>query len=413
MKAAIIGGSLSGCMAAILLGRAGHDVTVYERSKSGLVGRGGGLTTSRKVLDEMKSRDLIDADFPASPFEILRMCKRTESEPYLGVNPLSAAIDMHCVHWGGLWRSLVKRVPSERYKRGKTLAAAEDLGDSVKLVFEDGGVEDAGLVLFCDGYNSMGRLLLFPEVEPSYRGYLVWRGILPDCEVTDYAPLADHPRYSYASIKGSFVSFVIPSVEGSTTPGERTINWAAYIPANAGDLDHYLTDRQGTRRNGTVPSGHMREDLDEELKALMARELPDYYADILARSTGNQIQLIYTSELPGYGRGRLGLCGDAGVVVQPMTGAGVFKGFSNAADLVDALARHADVPTAVAAWSERQTAVARRMLALGNQMEDAFIWNTIDLAGATAEECRAWWNRLITIPGEFSYFAHTGDVVLA
>ncbi|MYI67906.1 MAG: hypothetical protein F4103_03815, partial [Boseongicola sp. SB0673_bin_14] len=78
MKAAIIGGSLSGCMAAILLGRAGHGVTVYERSKAGLVGRGGGLTTSRKVLDEMKSRDLLDAGFPASRFDTLRMCKRME-----------------------------------------------------------------------------------------------------------------------------------------------------------------------------------------------------------------------------------------------------------------------------------------------------------------------------------------------
>ncbi len=412
MKAAIIGGSLSGCMAAILLGRAGHDVTVYERSKSGLVGRGGGLTTSRKVLDEMKSRDLIDLDFPASPVDTLRMCKRTESAPYLGVNPLSAAIDMHCVHWGGLWRNLVQRVPSERYRRGRTLAAAENLGDGVRLVFEDGAVEDAGLVLFCDGYNSMGRLLLFPEVEPSYRGYLVWRGILPDCEVADHAPLADHPRYSYVSIKGSFVSFVIPSIEGSATPGQRTINWAAYIPADADDLDHFLVDRQGRRRNGTVPSGQMREELDNELKALMARELPDYYADILAKSTGNQIQLIYTSELPGYGKGRMALCGDAGVVVQPMTGSGVFKSLSNATDLVDALASHADVPTAVTAWSRRQTTVARRMLALGNQMEDAFIWNTIDLARATVEACHAWWNRSITIPGEYSYFAETDDVVL-
>lgn len=89
--------------------------------------------------------------------------------PYLGVNPLCAVIDMHCVHWGGLWRNLVKRVPSERYRRGRTVAAAEGLGDSVKLVFEDGGVADAELVLFCDGYDSMGRLLLFPEVEPSCR----------------------------------------------------------------------------------------------------------------------------------------------------------------------------------------------------------------------------------------------------
>ena len=158
------------------------------------------------------------------------MCKRTESEPYLGVNPLSAAIDMHCVHWGGLWRDLVKRVPSDRYRREKTLTAAEDLGDGVTLTFEDGSVEDAELVLFCDGYNSMGRLLLFPEVELRYRGYLVWRGILPDSEVSDHAPLADHPRYSCVSIKGSFISFVIPSVEGSTMPGERTVNWGGLCP---------------------------------------------------------------------------------------------------------------------------------------------------------------------------------------
>ena len=54
-----------------------HDVIFCELSDSGLVGRGGGLTTVRKVLDEMKSRDLIDAEFPASPFEILRTSKQT------------------------------------------------------------------------------------------------------------------------------------------------------------------------------------------------------------------------------------------------------------------------------------------------------------------------------------------------
>ena len=31
-KVAVIGGSISGCISAILLGRAGHDVTVYDGS---------------------------------------------------------------------------------------------------------------------------------------------------------------------------------------------------------------------------------------------------------------------------------------------------------------------------------------------------------------------------------------------
>ena len=54
-----------------------HDVMFCELSNSRLVGRSGGLTTARKVLDEMKSRDLIDAEFPASPFDILRTSKQT------------------------------------------------------------------------------------------------------------------------------------------------------------------------------------------------------------------------------------------------------------------------------------------------------------------------------------------------
>ncbi len=405
MKIAIIGGSLSGCMAAILLTRAGHEVTVFERSKSGLVGRGGGLTTSRKVLDEMKALDLLDTDFPASPFSELKMMKRTAEAPYLGVNPLSKPIDMRCVHWGGLWSNLVKRVPGDIYRRGRMLTWAVDTGDAVTLTFQDGPTETADLVVFCDGYNSMGRRMMFPDTQVTYRGYIVWRGVLSDSEVTDHAPLLDHPRYSYLSMPGSFVSFVVPSSEGSMIPGERTINWAAYLPVAADELGHYFTDTQGMLREGTVPSGAVRPTLDQELKDLMARELPEYYADILAKSTGSQLQQIYTNNLDAYGKGRMCLFGDAGMVVQPMTGSGVFKGFSNARDLGATLDGSEDAKAAVVAWSAQQTRVAHKMLALGNQMEDAFIWNTIDLATASTKDCADWWDRSITVPDEFSYFA--------
>jgi len=405
MKIAIIGGSLSGSMAAIILGRAGHEVTVFERSKSGLVGRGGGLTTSKKVLDELKAQDIIDTDFPASPFYDLKMSKRTEEEPYLGVNPLTKAIDMHCVHWGGLWSNLVKRVPDTSYLRGQTLVDAKDTGDGVSLSFENGATVEADVALFCDGYNSMGRRLLFPDNRIEYRGYLVWRGTLPDSAITDHAPLADHPRYSYTTMKGSFVSFVVPSYEGSTKPGQRTINWAAYLPVPEDMLHHYLIDAQGKKRDGTVPSGALRPDLDEELKTLMRSELPDYYADILSKSSGNQLQLIYTNSLDAYGHGRMCLIGDAGMVVQPMTGSGLFKGYSNSRDLAVALAGTTDVVKALEQWSSKQTQVAHTMHDLGNQMEDAFIWNTVDLANTSPADCKTWWQSKISIPDAFSYFA--------
>lgn len=406
LKIGIIGGSLSGVMSAILLSRAGHNVSVFERSSRGLIGRGGGLTTSRTVLEELKALDIIDADFSASPFDTLKMSIWSEDNTYVGRCPLTKPLDMHCVNWGSLWENMRKRVPDDIYHRGMVFNEANETEKgTVRITFENEMEEEFDLVLFADGYRSKGRSLLFPDAELSYRGYTVWRGVLPENMVTDFNPLNDHPRYSYRNIDGSFVSFVIPRSDGSMEPGERIINWAAYIPLPENELDEFMIDNTGNRRDGTIPSGAMRAEQDEQLKKLMSDQLPSYYADILSKSEGNQIQQIYTSELPAYRKGRMCLIGDAGMMVQPMTGAGVFKGFSNSSGLAKALSSGDDLETSLEAWSQEQTRVAHRMLALGLEMEEAFIWKTIDLSSASSQECEEWWNKSIRIPEEFSYFA--------
>src|SRR3954464_3381087 len=53
MKAIIVGGSLGGLMAALLLRKIGWDVTVYERAVGDLAGRGAGLGVSEELLDVM------------------------------------------------------------------------------------------------------------------------------------------------------------------------------------------------------------------------------------------------------------------------------------------------------------------------------------------------------------------------
>ena len=102
-----------------------------------------------------------------------------------------------------------------------------------------------------------------------------------------------------------------------------------------------------------------------------------------------------------------GMCllGDAGILVPPLTGGGLYKALTNASGLVDALTAEAPLERALDAWSRVQVAQAQSLLAMGYDMEDAFIWNTIDLATASSEDCAAWFDRSIRIAPEFSYFA--------
>mgnify|MGYP001813143385 CR=1 FL=1 len=141
---------------------------------------------------------------------------------------------------------------------------------------------------------------------------------------------------------------------------------------------------------------------ENRLKQLMRSHLPTYYADIISASNNTFAQPIYTVDMPGYYDGRIFLFGDAGAVAQPFTGSGVFKGVSNALDLAAALEQD-DVDEALAAWGQAQTATAKRVVVLGEQMEQAWIWAAADFSQMGAEETENWFKAAVQFPEEFSY----------
>lgn len=404
-RIAIVGGSIAGAMAGILLSRAGHDVVIYERSKQGLVGRGGGVTTSRTVLSQMKAADILDRDFPSAPYSELQLSKVTDDTRRFGYSPLRLPLDMRCVHWSGMWENMRKRIPDDIYLNGKKVTAAENAGDQLALTFDDGTVQHADLVLFADGYNSFGRGVMFPDAKLTYRGYTVWRGVVPESNIEQVSQLAIHPRFSLRNQQGSYISYMIPNRAGSDAIGDRQFNWACYFPLAEEELDDFMIDRDGKTRNGSIPAGYMRPEQDATLKDMIRANLPEYYADVVCSSTDNQIQQIYTCEVPAYAKGRMCLMGDAGVMVPPLTGAGVFKGFINARDLTEGLEKDAPMESILKDWSNQQIRVANSMLAMGHDMEKAFIWNTIDLATEPPEACASWFKESVNIAKEFSYFA--------
>jgi len=401
----IVGGSIAGCSSAILLSRAGHNVAVYERHRGSLVGRGGGIGTPSAVLNGLIENDEIDADFPNFSTTEMPFVGRRSADDRHGRSVWGFPLDLRAFHWSALWNNLHKRVPDNIYHEGCKVTNAE-MKDRITaaLHFEDGSRAEFDLVLFADGYQSLGRKLLFPETDLTYRGYMLWRGLLPEAQQPESAPLGTRvPRLSHAEIPGHTVMYFIPSEDGSIEEGERIYNWAAYIPLADTDLGEFMLDLNGRFHDGTLPPGTIRLSEEQRLKGLAADNLPSYYAEIISKTENTYVQLIYTCDLPGYYRDRFCLIGDAGMVIQPFTGSGVFKGYNNTKDLLEKLETQASVEEALGQWGEKELHTAKRLLALGEQMEKAFIWDQLDFASADQEEVAEWWKASVTFPDEFSY----------
>ena len=315
-------------------------------------------------------------------------------------------LNLRAFHWSALWNNLRKRVPDEIYHQGCELVDAHNGPESVTLRFQDGSTADFDLVLFADGYQSLGRQMLFPECDLNYRGYMLWRGLLPECEMGDSAPLGSNvPRLTFTNLPGHLVLYFVPNQDGSVKEGERIFNWAAYIPIPEEELSEFMIGREGKSYSGSIPPGKVRVEEENRLKQMMCDNLPSYYGDIIAKTENTYVQLIYTSHLPAYHQGRIGLIGDAGIVVPPFTATGVFKGYNNVKDLLEALNHYKTLDEALQHWGKEQVRLGNRLLTLGDQMEQAFIWNSLDLAMADEATTAAWWKAAVTFPEEFSYAA--------
>lgn len=410
MRVAVVGGSIAGCTAAIELSRVGHQVTVIERSRGGLKGRGAGIGTPIETFRTLVSRDLISEATPRFEVSEHPLVGRSDANDRLGHRALTLPLSMALLNWRDLWSQLRARVPASDYVEGRTITGAKQVSDGVTITSPDGWSETYDLVLFADGYRSMGRRALFPHAELTYRGYVLWRGVLSERRLPDSEPLETALyRLHYKGLPGNAVFYFVPGEGGSTDVGKRWVNWACYLPVAAEALPDFLVDRNGQRQEHSLPPGSMRIAEEDRLKGVMADHLPSYFADIIAASVDTFVQPIFSVAVPAYARGRMALLGDAGAVAPPFTGSGVFKAMMNAVELATALAERSSVDEALARWSAEQTERGRRLGALGDQMETAFVWEAPDLSSMSESEAREWWTKSISFPEEFSYVAEAAS----
>ena len=399
LQVAVVGGSIAGCCAAIELVRIGHRVEVFERSSSALVGQGAAIGLLPDTLNALLRHDLIDEMMPRLPMREHVLLAKSVDHELMGRASLRVPTQSWSVNWSHLHSNLRKRVPDHAYRAGIGVrGVAEARCDSVDLVLSDGSQRRFDLVVFADGHASIGRPIVCPEVEPAYRGYVLWRGVVEASALVDAAPLdATIYRISYRGARGHAIAYRMPS--GRAAPLDAgLVNFGCYRAVSADALPAMLVDRHGRQRAASLPAGALRPEEELRFKVFAKEQLPRYFGDLMAQSCNTFVQPIFSARVPRQRFGRICLLGDAAALVAPLTGSGVMKAAVHALGLARQLQSERDLDAALTAWDAQQSAFGRVLSDLGEQMESAFLWNTPDFGTLDPAGALRWWQTATSLP---------------
>jgi len=146
--------------------------------------------------------------------------------------------------------------------------------------------------------------------------------------------------------------------------GRRLVNFVWYRNVSEGwELDDLMTDREGVRRDTSLPPGAVRERFVDQLRE-DAEDLPPQLAEVVVNTPEPFVQPIVDVEVPRMAFGRVCLIGDAAFVARPHAAAGTAKAAADAWALADAVAADpSDVPGALRGWEAGQLALGRQLVA--------------------------------------------------
>ena len=132
LRVAIVGGSLGGLTAALLLRDLGHDVDVFERATGELTGFGAGLVAHETTVRYFIERTSISPDRITVPVHAYRLLDGA------GALLWEEPVHYRFVSWGTLYRALLGVFGRERYHQGAALVGFEQDASGVDLRFAAG-----------------------------------------------------------------------------------------------------------------------------------------------------------------------------------------------------------------------------------------------------------------------------------
>ncbi|KAI1651123.1 FAD/NAD(P)-binding domain-containing protein [Daldinia loculata] len=348
----IIGGSLSGLMHGIMLHRLGSTVRVLEQSLTHTpVSHMAGVCLGIDVQHFLKRFDRTsEIPLGISAVQLQSLDGQGKIHPFLRINRimsswdalyfrLRANFDMKASHYVPHPPALDLRAGEDadgakaraRYEIGKQVIGIEQFKTGQLLVrykdHTDGGTDAqalADLVLGADGPNSIVRkIFLKPgEADRKYTGYVAWRGVVPEEQVSEETREVFRSNITYSILKGEgghVILYYIPGKGGSVEPGKRLLNFCWYTNVPLSSLDTIMTDINGKRHYTKLPPGQVRPEVWETQKSIAKTQFAPPYLEVIEKIGLPFLHLItdYCSPRASFMGGKVLLVGDAVTLLRP------------------------------------------------------------------------------------------------
>ncbi len=363
---------MGGLFVALLLRRAGWRADVYERMGSELSSRGAGIVTHAELFDVLHEAGINT--------EAARVGVRVEGRrvfDHAGAIVGTRHLEQVLTSWGHLYGLLRAALPSAHYHHGRNLARITEDAHGVTAHFADGGSQTGDLLVGCDGIFSTVRAQLAPTVMPAYVGYLAWRGLVDEADLTPETREAVCDHFAFSLPPGEqMLGYPVAGAHEALERGQRRYNFVWYRPAPAdGVLKDMLTDIDGVSHALSIPPHKIRPEVLAHMRADARALLAPQFAEVVERTQQPFIQAIQDLEAPNMRLSpRTVILGDAAFVARPHVGMGVTKAAGDAAALVAAITRPgADLSEALDAFARDRgqfgAAVVTRARQLGAYMQ--------------------------------------------
>jgi 2-polyprenyl-6-methoxyphenol hydroxylase-like FAD-dependent oxidoreductase len=334
MRAVVVGGSIAGLSAAVVLERSGIETLVLEESDGAMQDRGAGLGLDPALVAAVLGHDA-GRDLPQ-----LRLHGRAL---HGGCDGARAPVREHGEHRVTTWQHLhaaLRQGLGVPVRTGAQVCGVRRGGGHWEVLTRQGEAHRADLVIGADGHRSAVRRHVDPSAQPRYCGYLLWRGMVAADALDDEvrATFLDGYLHLRPAPGGHFVCYEVPA---ATAGGPRRLNWGWYVVAGPAARDALLQRAGMPQDTVIVPPARLDAQDREAAVERAAATWPRPWALLVAQTAaagGLFVNAIHEFVADVVAREPVVLLGDAAHLLSPITGSGAARAMRDALALEAVLA---------------------------------------------------------------------------